>query len=127
MNGWIGQEYDNEDPNQYQGVVAFLLHRPIEPIGEVLHPSRRFKRRGSLKDHTQALAIGSKGLDVVRHLFVMAAMILVLGTVLEQHTVQLLDVIFGRGDGLVTLENHVHCVGITCHFLLVAAGKGLCL
>jgi len=69
-------------PISIRGVVALLLHRPIEPIDQVLHPSRRFKRRGSLKDYAQTLAVGPKGLDMVCHLFVVAAMILVLGAVL---------------------------------------------
>ena len=52
-------------------------------------------------------------------------MILILRAVLEQHTVQLLNVIFSRGDGLVTIDDHVHSVGIARHFLLIPASKGL--
>jgi hypothetical protein len=58
---------------------------------------------------------------MVRHRLVFAAMILVPGAVLEEHAMQLLDVIFSGSDGLVSLENHVDRVGIARHFLFVTA------
>jgi hypothetical protein len=96
----------------------------IEPIDDFFHPAGRFKGRGGLKYHALALAVRSEGLDVVGYLLVLSAMVLILGTVFEQHAVQLLDVIFSGGDDYIALENHVHCIGIACNFLLVAAGKG---
>src|SRR5579863_1686542 len=106
-------------------MLSFLLDGPVEPVHEFLHPAGRFKRRGGLKDHADAFAVGSEGLDMVGHLFVLAAMVLVLGAVLKEYAVQLLDVVFRGGDGLVAVEDHVHRVGIARHFLLVAAGKRL--
>jgi hypothetical protein len=38
--------------------------------------------------------------------------------------VKLLDVIFSQRDSVITIEDHVHRIGITRYFLLVAAGKG---
>ena len=61
---------------------------------------------------------------MVGYLLVLAAMVLILGTVLEQHAVKLLDVIFSSCDGFVAFENHIHCIGIARYFLFVAAGKG---
>jgi len=58
-----------------------------------------FQGCGGLKNDAQALAVRSEGLDMVRHPSVFAAMVLILGTVFEQHSVQLLDVILGRSDG----------------------------
>src|SRR5882762_2673238 len=99
-------------------MMALLLHGAIEPINDVLHPSGCFKRRGRLKYDAKALTVGAKSLDMVRHRLIFAAMVLILGIVLEQYAVQLLDVILGRSDGIKALENHVHRVGISCHFLL---------
>jgi len=57
------QEYDNEDPNQYQRVVAFLLYRLIEPT-LFFHPAGRSNGVAVSKPR-QALAVRSEGLDVV--------------------------------------------------------------
>ena len=46
------------------------------------------------KYNTQALAIRTKSLYVVRHLLVMAPVVLVLFAVFEEHAVKVLDVIF---------------------------------
>ena len=124
LKGWI-EEYDNKNPNQYQGMVRFFADGLIEPLDQFFHPSGRFKWRGGLKYHAQALAVRSEGLDVVGYLLILSAMVLILGTVFEQHAVQLLNVVFSGGDDFVALENHVHCIGIARNFLLVAAGKGL--
>lgn len=48
--------------------MALLLHGAIEPIDDVLHPSGCFKRRGRFKDDAQALTVGAKSLNMVRHL-----------------------------------------------------------
>ena len=60
---------------------------------------------------------------MIRHFLVFATMILILGAVFEENAVELLDVVFGRSDGLVPLENHLHCVGVTGDFLLITAGE----
>jgi hypothetical protein len=52
-----GQEYDHEDSDQNEGVIAFFLHRAIEPIDEILHPTQRLKRCGRLKDNAQILGV----------------------------------------------------------------------
>jgi len=87
-----------------------------------LPPSGRFKRRGGFKYHTpRLLPSGPKSLDVVRYLLVVAAMILILAAVFEEDAVQLLEVVFRRRNGFEALESHFHRIGVTCHFLVIAA------
>src|SRR5215472_8394785 len=115
-----GQEHHNENPNQYQRMLRFFADRLIEPIDEFLHPAGRLERRCRFKHNTQTLAIWTKGLDMVRHFFVVSAMLLILAAVFEKNAVELLDVV-GDGYGLETLENHVHRIGVASDFLLVPA------
>jgi hypothetical protein len=75
--------------------MALLFHGTVEPIDKVLHPSRRFKRGRRLEDNAQTLTVRSERLDMVRDSLVLAAMILILRTVFEENTVELLDVILG--------------------------------
>jgi hypothetical protein len=75
--------------------MALLFHGTVEPIDKVLHPSRRFKRGRRLEDNAQTLTVRSERLDMVRDGLVLAAMILILRTVFEENTVELLDVILG--------------------------------
>jgi len=49
LEGVDREEYDNENPNQYQGMMAFLLYGLIEPLDEFLHPSGRIKGCGGFK------------------------------------------------------------------------------
>jgi hypothetical protein len=121
FEGMDRQEHHDENPNQYQWMLRFFANRVVEPIDEFLHPSGRFERCGRFKHNTQTLAIATKGLDVVRHFFVMPAMLLVLAAVFEKNTLKLLDVVFVDRYGVKTLENHVHRIGIAGDFLLVAA------
>jgi hypothetical protein len=67
------------------------------------------------------LPSGPKSLDVVRYLLVVAAMILILAAVFEEDAVQLLEVVFRRRNGFEALESHFHRIGVTCHFLVIAA------
>ena len=110
-------------PISIRGWWFSLLDRLIEPLDYFLHPSGRFKRCCGLKYHAQAFAVWSEGLDMVSHLLILATMILILGAVLEEHAVQLLDVIFDGRDSFIAIEDHIHHVGIASHFLLVAAGQ----
>ncbi len=80
-------------------MVGFLLDRPVEPVHQLLHPAGRFKRRRRFEHHSQTLAVRPEGLDIIAYLLVFAAMVLVLGGVLQQHAVQLLDVVLRGGDG----------------------------
>ena len=48
-------------------------------------------------------------------------MLLIFAAVFEKNTVELLDMVFGDRDGLETLGDHVHRIGVACDFLLVAA------
>ena len=59
--------------------------------------------------------------------FVLAPVILVFRAVFQQHTMQLLYMIFGRRDRFVAIKNHIHGIGIARHFLLVAGSKRFCL
>src|SRR5215469_1814242 len=106
-------------------MVRFLGDRLIEPIDEFLHPTWRFEWRGGIKYNAQTFAIGTKSLDMVRHFLVVPAMLLILAAVFEKNSMQLLDVVFCDRYGLETLENHIHCIGIAGHFLLVAACERL--
>src|ERR1700677_2946406 len=115
------QEDNNANGDQHQRMLRLFADGRIEPIDEFLHPSCRLEWRGGFKYTTQTLAIGTKGLDMVRYFFVMPAMLLVPAAVFEKNAVELLDVVFGNRYGLETLENHVHRIGVAGHFLLVAA------
>src|SRR5215470_575598 len=115
------QEHYNENPNQYQWMLRFFADGCIEPVDEFLHPAGGFERRSRFEHNTQTLAVGTEGLDVVRHFFVMPAMLLILAAVFEKNAVKLFDMVFGDRYGLKTLENHVHRIGVACDFLLVAA------
>src|ERR1700733_10273254 len=117
------EEHHNEDPNEDQRVMALLFHGAVEPVDKVLRPSRCFKRSRRLEDNAQTLAVRSERLDVVRDGLILATMVLILGAIFEEDAVELLDVILGRSDSLVSLENHVHRVSIARDFLLVAACK----
>ena len=127
LEGMDSQEYDNEDPNQYQRMLRFFADRLIEPIEEFFHPPRRFEWRGRFKHNAHTLAVGTKGLDMVRHFLVVTAMLLFHAAVFEKNAVKLLDMVFRDRYGLETLENHVHRIGVAGDFLLVAAGKRFCL
>src|ERR1700733_5296635 len=118
-----GEEHHNEDPNQDQRVMALLFHGTVEPINKVLHPSRRFKRGRRLEDNSQTLTVRADGLDMVRDGLILATMVLILGAIFEENTVELLDVILGRSNRIVPFENHIHRIGVARDFLLVAAGK----
>jgi hypothetical protein len=87
------QEHDNENPDQDQRMLDLLLDGPVESVDDLHHPARCFKRRRGLKYDTQTLSVRIEGSDVVGNLFIFAAMVRVLGAVLEQRAVQLLDVI----------------------------------
>src|ERR1700757_3158519 len=106
-----GQEHHNENPNQYQRMLRFFADRLMEPIDEFPHPAGRFEWCGCFKHNAQTLAIGTKGLDVVRHFFVMPTMVLILAAVFKKNSVELLDVVFRDRYGLETLENQVHGIG----------------
>src|SRR5580698_144438 len=117
------EEHHNEDPNEDQRVMALLFHGAVEPVDKVLHPSRCFKRSRRLEDNAQTLAVRSERLDVVRDGLILATMVLILGAISEENTVELLDVILGRSNRIVPFENHIHRIGVARDFLLVAAGK----
>ena len=57
------------------------------------------------------------------HLLVFASMVLVLGVVLQQYAMQLLDMVLRGGDSHIAVKDHVHRIGIARHFLFVAAGE----
>src|SRR5215469_4146915 len=116
-----GQEHHNENPNQYQGMLRFFANRLIEPINEFLHPAWRLEWRRRFEHDAQTFAIRAKGFYMVRHFFVVSAMLLILAAVFEKNAVELLDVVFGDRYGLETLENHVHRIGIAGDLLLIAA------
>jgi hypothetical protein len=59
------EEYNDENPDQYQGMLAVLLYGLIEPLDEILHPSGRLKGCGGLKHHAQTLAVRAECLDMV--------------------------------------------------------------
>src|SRR5262249_60995917 len=105
------QEHYNENPNQYQRMLRFFADRHIEPVDEFFHPAGRFEWHGCFKYNAQTLAIGIKGLDMVRHFLVVPAMLLILAAVFEKNTVELLDVVFGDRYVLETLEDHVQRIG----------------
>src|SRR5665213_166070 len=117
------EKHHNEDSNQDQGVMTLLFHGTVQPIDKVLHPSRRFKRGRRLEDNAQTLAVRSDRLDMVRDGLVLATMVLILGAIFEENTVELLDVILGRSNRILPFENHIHRIGVARDFLLVAAGK----
>src|ERR1700677_5011566 len=117
------EDHHNEDSNQDQRVMTLLFHCTVKPIDKVLHPSWRFKRRRRLKDNAQTLTVRFERLDVVRDRLVLSTMVLILGAVFEEDAVELLHVILGRSNSFISLENHVHRVGIARDFLLVAACK----
>ena len=118
-----GEEYHNKTPNQYQPMLRFFADRLIEPIDEFLHPPWCFEWRGRFKHNAQTLAIWTKGLDMVRNFLVVTSMLLILAAVFEKNSLELLDVVFRDRDGLETLENHIHRIGVAGDFLLVAAGE----
>src|SRR5713101_4630907 len=117
------EECHDKNAYQYQRMVSFFANRPIEPTNQFLHPTGRFKRRGGFKYHTQALAIRTKSLYVVRHPLVVAAVVLVLAAVFEEDAVELLYVIFHRCTRLEALKDHVPRIGIARNFLFVTAGE----
>jgi hypothetical protein len=86
-----GQKHHNENPNQYQRMVRFFADRLIEPIEEFLHPAWRFEWRRGPKSNAQTLAVGTKGLDMVRQFLVVPAMLLILAAVFENTAVKLAE------------------------------------
>ncbi len=77
------------------------------------------KRGRRLEDHSQAPAIGIKGFDVIGEFFIFATMGIIFGAVLQQHAVQLLDVVFGNGNVIERLKYSVHRLGITSNLFLI--------
>ena len=104
-------------------MMDLFVDRLVVPIDQLFHPSGRLKRRGGFKHDAETLAVLPEGFDVVRHGLVFAPMFLVLGAVLQQDPMQLLQVIFRRRDGVIPVEDHVHRVGVATDLLLVAADK----
>src|ERR1700681_2803115 len=79
---------------------------------EFLHSSWRLKSRSRLKHNAQHLAIGTTAFHVGWHFLVMAPMVPILAAVFEKNAVELLDVVFRERDGLETLKDHAHLIGI---------------
>jgi hypothetical protein len=50
-------------------MLSFLFDGPVEPVHQLPHPARSFKRRCGLKHHAQAFAVWSNGLDIIGNLF----------------------------------------------------------
>jgi hypothetical protein len=117
------QKYDDKNPNQYQRMLRFFLDGLIEPLDQFRYPAWCFKGCRRLEDYAYNLAVWFFGLDMVRYFLVVAAVLLIFGAVLEQHSVELLDVVFRGRNGREALKNHVHRIGIARHFLLVTTCK----
>lgn len=122
-DGWPEQYHDEHSDNQ-EWMQAVFAGGFVYPPHQFFHFARRIKGCGGFKHNADFLAMLIKGDNMIGQIFVISPMALVLAAMPQQGLVKLADMVFGDVDIIKSLEDHVHCFGITGHFLLIAGIEG---
>src|SRR5665213_3337450 len=95
------------------------------PVDYLFHELRRVERRCWFEDDSYLLACFVKCSNTIGLGLVLAAVVCILFAVAEEVAVQLLDMILRKSDFLPRLEDELHGLGVSSHFLLISCFEGL--
>lgn len=114
------QEHNGEECRHQKRVQRLLFERFIGPCYKLFHQARCVEGAGGLKDNADLIAVLVESADMVGVGLLVIAMTCVFFRMVQQITVQLLDVIFGQCDEPRAVEDRLDGLGVACHLLLVA-------
>src|ERR1035437_2022367 len=95
------------------------------PVDCLFHELRRVERGSRFEDDPYLVACLVKCSNAIGLGLVLATVVCILFALAEEVAVQLLDMILRKSDFLPRLEDELHRLGVSSHFLLIPCFEGL--